>query len=84
MVGLSFDFLMYNIQGFLFYSIYSVTKYVAQREQSLTLTIEPNDIAFGVHAVLLTLVNIFQCTIYEVLCLHIFASFYVLTLLRCK
>ncbi len=66
MVGLSFDYLLYNIQGFTFYSIYTIVTYIEQRRLNLTESVQENDIAFAVHAVLLTIVTIVQATIYEV------------------
>jgi len=65
-VGLSFDYIMYNIQGFLFYSTYTIVNYIEQHRLGLTHSVQPNDIAFGLHAVIMTVVNIVQCVIYEV------------------
>ena len=63
--GLSFEYQAYNITGYLCYSIYSIVTYIKQKESGITLSIEPNDIAFAVHASLITVFTIFQCFIYK-------------------
>eukprot|EP01006_Ploeotia_vitrea_P008320 TRINITY_DN19649_c0_g1_i1.p1 TRINITY_DN19649_c0_g1~~TRINITY_DN19649_c0_g1_i1.p1 ORF type:complete len:332 (+),score=163.26 TRINITY_DN19649_c0_g1_i1:26-997(+) len=64
-VGLSPEYLMYNIQGFLFYAIYTIVNYIEQQRLDLNHSVKINDIAFAVHAVLLTSVQIYQCFIYD-------------------
>eukprot|EP00455_Lapot_gusevi_P007976 TRINITY_DN1342_c0_g1_i1.p1 TRINITY_DN1342_c0_g1~~TRINITY_DN1342_c0_g1_i1.p1 ORF type:complete len:319 (-),score=61.21 TRINITY_DN1342_c0_g1_i1:101-988(-) len=64
-VGLSFEFMVYNWTGFCFYSIYSICKYISQHRYNLTVSVDPNDIAFGVHAFVLVSVTVYQCCIYE-------------------
>lgn len=64
-VGYSFDYVAYNISGYLFYSIYTVTSYIQQDRLGLTRAVEPNDVAFALHGVALMIILIFQCLIYE-------------------
>lgn len=64
-VGYSFDYVAYNISGYLFYSIYTVTNFLQQRRLGLTEAVEPNDVAFALHGVLLMIILIGQCFIYE-------------------
>jgi cystinosin len=61
--GMSFEFLAYNITGFLYYFIFSTTTF-AIRQKNPPQTVDPNDIAYAAHAVLVTLVTISQCFIY--------------------
>lgn len=63
MTGLSFEFLAYNITGFVFYSLYSTIKYFVSNGCGQTVQI--NDLAFGYHAVALTLLTILQCIWYR-------------------
>lgn len=66
-VGLSLDYMAYNITGFLFYSIYCISKFIYQHNHpAVSKSVDPNDIAFAVHALLLVIVQISQCFIYEV------------------
>jgi len=77
-IGLSFDFLLYNITGYIGYSIFNVTlyfsssvkseyqhKYATKDDPNPAIPVEPNDIAFALHAVFITLVTIYQCFIYD-------------------
>ncbi|XP_075710507.1 cystinosin isoform X2 [Rhinoderma darwinii] len=72
-VGLSFDFLALNLTGFIAYSVFNVGLFWIPfvREQFLqvypngVIPVEANDVFFSLHAVLLTLVTIVQCCIYE-------------------
>ncbi|CAN2387838.1 L-cystine transmembrane transporter activity [Pristimantis euphronides] len=72
-VGLSFDFLALNLTGFIAYSVFNVGLFWIPfiREQFLqvysngVIPVDANDVFFSLHAVLLTLVTIFQCCIYE-------------------
>jgi len=61
--GLSFEFLAYNITGFLYYFTFLTATFIIQ-EQNPPQSVDPNDIAFAGHAVLLTIVTITQCFIY--------------------
>jgi len=63
--GLSLDYQVYNITGFLFYTTYTITKYVEQTKAGLNPSVQPNDIAFGVHAVLMTCVVLYQFHYYK-------------------
>ncbi|XP_078536070.1 cystinosin isoform X2 [Lissotriton helveticus] len=72
-VGLSFDYLALNMTGFIAYSVFNVgLGWVAfVKEQFLliypngVIPVDANDVFFSLHAVVLTLVVIFQCCIYE-------------------
>ncbi|XP_069471298.1 cystinosin [Ambystoma mexicanum] len=72
-VGLSFDYLALNLTGFIAYSIFNVGIFWVAfiKEQFLkrypngVIPVDANDVFFSLHAVLLTLVVIFQCCIYE-------------------
>ena len=60
--GLNFDFEIYNLVGFTTYTIYNVRGYL---DDNLgTGTVQIQDIFFGAHALLLTLVTIFQILYY--------------------
>ena len=71
--GLSFDFLAYNFTGFLCYTVFNCTLYwsaVVQEEYkqdtgSTSIGVKANDVAFAVHALVITCFTIFQCFIYE-------------------
>ncbi|XP_074640765.1 cystinosin homolog isoform X4 [Tubulanus polymorphus] len=71
--GLNFDFLAYNLTGFLAYGVYNVgmywiplifSQYKLQHPHGVN-PVQLNDVIFALHAVLLTLITIFQCFIYE-------------------
>ncbi|XP_046330208.2 cystinosin-like [Haliotis rufescens] len=72
-VGLNFDFLCYNITGFLAYGFFNIGMFwiplvKAQYFQEHARGINPvqlNDVIFTLHAVFVTLVTIGQCFIYE-------------------
>ncbi|XP_066455585.1 cystinosin [Eleutherodactylus coqui] len=72
-VGLSFDFLALNLTGFIAYSVFNIGLFWIPfvREQFLqvypngVIPVDANDVFFSLHAVLLTLVTIIQCCIYE-------------------
>ncbi|XP_073421410.1 cystinosin [Dendrobates tinctorius] len=72
-VGLSFDFLALNLTGFIAYSVFNVCLFWIPfvREQFLqiypngVIPVDANDVFFSLHAVLLTLVTIIQCCIYD-------------------
>ena len=73
-VGLSFDYLHYNILGFTCYSIYNLTLYFspvvqAQYHAKYNTTgvpVDISDLLFSVNAVLLCGVQCLQCFIYYV------------------
>ncbi|XP_063305389.1 cystinosin [Pelobates fuscus] len=72
-VGLSFDFLALNLTGFIAYSVFNVGLFWIPyiREEFLqiypsgVIPVDSNDVFFSLHAVLLTLITIVQCCIYE-------------------
>ncbi|KJE93848.1 cystinosin-like protein [Capsaspora owczarzaki ATCC 30864] len=72
-VGLNFDFLAYNITGFLCYSAFNIGLFWVTSIQDLYFADHPdgvnpvqaNDVFFAIHAVVLTLVTIVQCFIYD-------------------
>ncbi|XP_066918183.1 cystinosin-like [Clytia hemisphaerica] len=72
-VGLNFDFLCYNLTGFLAYSFFNVglfyvksvqDEYFAQYGGSV-IPVQPNDVFFALHAVVLTIVTITQCFFFD-------------------
>ncbi len=73
-VGLSFDYVTYNIIGFVCYSIFncafywvdSVKEEYKDRHHGKANLVAPNDVAFGLHAVFATIIIIFQIIFYEV------------------
>ncbi|KAM7534431.1 hypothetical protein Aperf_G00000117995 [Anoplocephala perfoliata] len=72
-IGLSFDFIAYNVIGFLCYSIFNIGLYFVSRIQDEYFKIYPlgvnpvqlNDLFFSVHALLITLVVVVQCVVYH-------------------
>ncbi|XP_043946638.1 cystinosin [Protopterus annectens] len=72
-VGLSFDFLALNLTGFIAYSVFNVglfwVPYIKdeflQQNPNGVNPVDANDVFFSLHAVLLTLVAIVQCCVYE-------------------
>ena len=73
-VGLNFDFLALNLLGFTCYAIFnaallfsdSVQHEYYNRYTYSRIPVEYNDLFFAVHAVIITILTIFQCFIYEV------------------
>ncbi|KAM3171301.1 hypothetical protein ACTXT7_016888 [Hymenolepis weldensis] len=71
--GLSFDFIVYNVIGFLCYSIFNIGLYFIPLIQEEYFKIYPlgvipvqlNDLFFSVHALVITLVVVVQCFLYE-------------------
>lgn len=72
-VGLSFDFLAYNLLGFFAYSVYNVAlfwvpgiqdEYFAKNPGGV-IPVQLNDVMFSVHAFLITAFTIFQCFIFQ-------------------
>ncbi|XP_016431021.1 cystinosin-like isoform X2 [Sinocyclocheilus rhinocerous] len=72
-VGLSFDFLALNLTGFIAYSVFNVglfwVTYIQEEflrnDPNGVIPVDANDVFFSLHAVLLTLVYVCQCAIYE-------------------
>lgn len=72
-VGLNFDFLAYNITGFLAYGFFNVGMYWVDSVKKEYADAHPrginpvqlNDVIFTIHAVFVTIITIFQCTLYE-------------------
>ncbi|XP_013397284.1 cystinosin [Lingula anatina] len=72
-VGFSFDFLAYNFIGHLSYLFFNVCVYWDANVQSEyfvshprgEIPVQDNDVAFSIHAVTLTSLQIVQCLIYE-------------------
>ena len=66
--GLSLEFVLYQFTGFLCYSLYSIVSYILQVEHEadgdVSVAVRPNDIAFAVHALLLTTVVLVQYRMY--------------------
>ncbi|XP_062888856.1 cystinosin-like isoform X2 [Mobula hypostoma] len=72
-IGLNFDFLALNLTGHLAYGVFNiglfwipcVKKQFLQCNPEGVSPVESNDVFFSLHAILLTLITIFQCCIYE-------------------
>ncbi|KAL7867247.1 hypothetical protein AOLI_G00150610 [Acnodon oligacanthus] len=72
-VGLNFDFLALNLTGFIAYSVFNIglfwIPYIKEeflkKDPNGVNPVDANDVFFSVHAVALTLIYVFQCTIYE-------------------
>ncbi|OWF56316.1 cystinosin-like isoform X2 [Mizuhopecten yessoensis] len=72
-IGLNFDFLAYNITGFIAYSFFNVGLYWIKSIEDDYKSLHPrginpvqlNDVIFALHAVFVTLITICQCCIYE-------------------
>lgn len=72
-VGLSFDFEVYNLLGFGCYSIFNCaffwSSYVQtqyrKRFHGHSNVVEPNDVFFALHAVVITLFTLYQCFSYD-------------------
>jgi len=64
--GMSFDYQLYNFVGFLGYSIFNIVTYINEHKNSSDdRTVEPNDIAFALHAFFATCINVGQIFIYD-------------------
>lgn len=78
-IGLSFDYLDYNILGFTCYSIYNLTMFFSpvvqyqyeQKYHTSDIPVAFSDVLFAVHAFFLCSYTCFQCFIYEVSFIHI-------------
>ncbi|XP_074046628.1 cystinosin isoform X2 [Macrotis lagotis] len=72
-VGLSFDFIALNLTGFIAYAVFNVglfwVPYIKeqflQQHPTGVNPVDSNDVFFSLHAVVLTLVVIIQCCLYE-------------------
>jgi len=71
-VGLSFDYEVYNITGYICYSVYNISFYFSSYVQELYFNqygtsnaVQPNDVFFALHAVIVTAYILFQIVIYE-------------------
>ncbi|EGD78852.1 nephropathic cystinosis [Salpingoeca rosetta] len=72
-VGLNFDFLGLNLTGFLGYMFFNLGLFYVQsikdqyehKHPGSTNPVQPNDVFFSIHAVVLTIVTIAQCFVYE-------------------
>ncbi|KAG9350710.1 hypothetical protein JZ751_024599 [Albula glossodonta] len=72
-VGLNFDFLALNLTGFLAYSVFNVGLFWVPYLKELFLKsypngvnpVDANDVFFSLHAVIVTLVYVCQCAMYE-------------------
>jgi len=72
-IGLNFDFLCYNLTGFLGYSFFNIGMYWVSSVQDEYFVLHPrginpvqlNDAIFTIHAVFITIITIGQCFIYD-------------------
>ncbi|EGC34560.1 hypothetical protein DICPUDRAFT_34820 [Dictyostelium purpureum] len=71
-LGLSFDFLLFNITGYMCYSVFNSVLYwdkLVQNEYlekyAPPLPVYASDVAFAIHGFILTLITIVQCFVYE-------------------
>lgn len=72
-VGLNFDFLAYNLTGFIAYGLFNIGMFwipTVQREYFAkhpggVNPVRANDVFFTVHAILLTFITILQCVFYD-------------------
>ncbi|XP_076441400.1 cystinosin-like [Babylonia areolata] len=72
-VGLNFDFLLYNITGFLAYGFFNVGMFWVPEVKNEYLLDHPrginpvqlNDVIFTLHAIFVCSITIFQCFIYD-------------------
>lgn len=72
-IGLNFDFLLYNITGFLAYGFFNVgmfwvstvkTEYHSKHPRGIN-PVQLNDVIFTLHAIFVTIITIIQCFIYD-------------------
>ncbi|KAL5017208.1 hypothetical protein ScPMuIL_006797 [Solemya velum] len=72
-IGLNFDFLAYNLTGFLAYGFFNIgmfwiadvkNAYMSEHPRGIN-PVQLNDVIFTLHAVFITVVTILQCLIYE-------------------
>jgi len=72
-VGLSFDYEIYNLLGFLCYSAFNISFYFInsikvlyeEEHNGQENLVQPNDVFFSLHAVVLTIIILIQIVIYE-------------------
>ena len=72
-VGLSFDFELYNLVGFAFYSVFNCAFYYDPNVQAAYMAandgkknlVQANDVFFALHATFITVLTIVQCFVYE-------------------
>ena len=72
-VGLNFDFLVFNTIGYLCYSAYNLEMYTSEiikeeyrlREGTLLVPVKSNDLAFSLHGIFACLITAFQCMVYN-------------------
>ncbi|XP_033736970.1 cystinosin-like [Pecten maximus] len=72
-IGLNFDFLAYNITGFIAYSFFNVGLFWIKSIEDDYKSLHPrginpvqlNDVIFALHAVFVTIITICQCCVYE-------------------
>ena len=72
-VGLNFNFLVFNTIGYLCYSAYNLEMYTSEiikeeyrlREGTLLVPVKSNDLAFSVHGIFACLITAFQCMVYS-------------------
>lgn len=72
-IGLNFDYLSLNLVGFSWYSTYVLGLYFNHNLQDLyhkvhplgVIQVDSNDVFFVIHAIVLTLITISQCFIYD-------------------
>ncbi|KAK5582600.1 hypothetical protein RB653_004185 [Dictyostelium firmibasis] len=71
-IGLSFDFLLFNITGYACYSVFNCVLYfdrIVKNEyydiHGPPIPVQQSDIAFALHGFVLTVITIVQCFIYD-------------------
>lgn len=75
-IGLNFDYVAYNLTGFIAYGIYNIGLFwiptikhqYLEKHQDGVNPVQVNDVFFTLHAVLLTLIVVVQIFMYEVFC----------------
>lgn len=64
MEGFSLDYLLLNVSGYTFYTIYTTLGYFTDLEGAGTVVIA--DLVFVYHSVLMVAIQVYQCCIYKV------------------
>jgi cystinosin len=71
-VGLSFDFVVYSFIGFFCYSVYTVgmisspsVREAYRQLHGMDNDVAANDLLFALHSLLMTIVAMYQCTVYH-------------------
>lgn len=62
---MSRDYLLYNFTGFLFYALFTASKYYSQRRFPPAHSVEGNDLAFAINAFIMTSCTIWQVQYYD-------------------